>query len=400
MKTFEYVAWDNNGSCHQGLHKANSSDEVLSVLREENLTPVSVTEQVVAASRSGPVVRYKRVKSADLSTFCWQLSTMVTGGLPITTAIETIAEEMSNRYFEHVLKTVSAGMQQGESMSDVVKDFPKVFNNLACAMLLAGETGGTLTTCLTRLAEYYENRDKLARKVRGALAYPIFVVCFIVIIIVALMTLIIPRFTVMFDQFKGELPAFTKGFMAVYDGIMHNLPFILLAIAGTVTGLVVFSRTRRGHEWFSRLALEAPVFGRIKMMAFVAIFSKTLATLISSGVSVLDSFGILSGMTGNDILKDGVLRTRERLIEGMSISKSMEASGFFPNVAIKMTQIGEQSGSLSAVLDKTSQYYEKRVDSLVSAMLSMLEPILIVAVGAIVLVVILAMYLPIFSLSV
>jgi len=136
------------------------------------------------------------------------------------------------------------------------------------------------------------------------------------------------------------------------------------------------------------------------MMAFVAIFSKTLATLISSGVSVLDSFGILSGMTGNDILKDGVLRTRERLIEGMSISKSMEASGFFPNVAIKMTQIGEQSGSLSAVLDKTSQYYEKRVDSLVSAMLSMLEPILIVAVGAIVLVVILAMYLPIFSLSV
>jgi type IV pilus assembly protein PilC len=148
------------------------------------------------------------------------------------------------------------------------------------------------------------------------------------------------------------------------------------------------------------LAIEAPLFGKIKLMAFVAIFCKTLATLIGSGVSVLDSFNILSGMTGNEILRNGVLSTRERLIEGMSISKSMEASGFFPNVAIKMAQIGEQSGSLSSVLDKTSQYYEKRVDSLVSAMLVMLEPILIITVGAIVLVVILAMYLPIFSLSV
>jgi type IV pilus assembly protein PilC len=181
---------------------------------------------------------------------------------------------------------------------------------------------------------------------------------------------------------------------------MHNIPFILLAIAAVVTGLVIFSRTPKGRQWFSKLAIEAPLFGKIKLMAFVAIFCKTLATLIGSGVSVLESFNILSGMTGNEILRNGVLSTRERLIEGMSISKSMEASGFFPNVAIKMAQIGEQSGSLSSVLDKTSQYYEKRVDSLVSAMLVMLEPILIITVGAIVLVVILAMYLPIFSLSV
>ena len=400
MATFQYVAWDQLGNCEQGTKQASSDEEILSLLREENLTPVSITEvQTAQQEKKKPTVRYKRVKSADLATFCWQLSTMLGGGLPITTAIETIASEISNPYLEFVLRDIAGKLSKGLTLAECLEGYPRVFGHLSCAMVMAGETGGSLTTTLVRLAEHYENRDKLIRKVRGALAYPAFVVGFIILIVVVLMTLIIPRFSAMFDQFGGELPAFTKGFMAVYDAIVHNVPVLLVISVVAVVSLVFYVKTKKGHEKLCRFMLSLPVFGKIILMAFVAMFCKTLATLISAGVPVLESFQILAGMTDNDVLRNGVLSTREKMVEGMSVSQSMEKVGFFPGVAVKMVQIGENSGSLSSVLDKTSEYYEKKVDSLVSLLLGMLEPILIICVGAIVLVVILAMYLPIFSMS-
>jgi type IV pilus assembly protein PilC len=220
-----------------------------------------------------------------------------------------------------------------------------------------------------------------------------------VVIIIAMMTLIIPRFTTMFEELGDDLPAFTRGFMAVYDALMGNLPVILIATVTLVVGTILYSKTAAGHKNLCRLMLRIPIFGQIVLMAFVATFCKTLGTLIASGVSVIDAFTILSGMTNNDILMQGVLDTRDRLTKGISISKSMETAGFFPGVAVKMTHIGEESGSLSTVLEKTSEYYARKVELLIGSLLGLLEPIMIVSVGAIVLTVLLAMYLPIFSMS-
>jgi type IV pilus assembly protein PilC len=400
MANFEYVAWDKSGNSYEGFKQANSQEDVLVFLREEGLTPVSVKPVQSDTKSQKSTVRYKRVKSADLSAFCWQLGTMTEGGLPITTAIETIAEEMENKYFEEILMRIAQNLERGETFSECIAEHPKVFNAMCCAMIMAGETSGSLANCLQRLAVYYANRDKLIRKVRGALAYPIFAVVFIILIVVALMIFIIPRFTIMFAQFEGELPTFTKGFIFVYDSLMYNAHYIVGAVILAAFALYGYSRTDLGHHNFSRFALSVPLFGKIKLQAFVAMFCKTLSTLIASGVPILEAFEILAGMTTNDVLKDGILDTREQMVEGTNVSLSMEASGFFPNVAIKMAKIGEQSGSLSSVMEKTSEYYEKRVDSLVSTMLGLIEPILIITVGAIVLVVILAMYLPIFSMSV
>jgi type IV pilus assembly protein PilC len=400
MKTFEYIAWDTEGICREGLRQANTQEEILSVLREENLTPVSVKERASEITKKASRVRGSKIKSHELGSFCWQLGTMISGGLPITSAIETISSEITNRYFEYILKDISERIQQGEPLHEAMQDYPRVFNKLSCALIQAGETGGTLTTCLQRLAEYYENRDKLIRKVRGALAYPIFVVVFIIGIVIALMTLIIPRFLDLFKQFKGTLPAFTRGFMSVYYFLAHNAFYILLAVGVLVTASVLFSRTPKGARFFSLLSLKMPLFGQIKKMAFVSQFCNTLSTLIASGVSVMDAFGILAGMTNNEYFHEGVIKTRDRLVEGQNISKSMEMAHIFPGVAVKMVQIGEQSGSLSSVLEKTSQYYEKRVEGLISTLLSILEPVMIVVVGAIVLCVVLAMYLPIFSMQV
>lgn len=400
MKTFEYVAWDHSGNCKEGIRQASSQDELLTYLRSENLTPSAINEVVGTQTKKTTQVRYKKVKSTDLATFCWQLNTMLSGGLSITGAIQTIADEIANSYFEYILKNMSTQIEKGLSFTDCVRQYPKVFGKLSCAIIMAGETGGSLTESLERLAEHYENRDQLARKVRAAMAYPAFVVGFIIVIVIVLMTLIIPRFSLMFEEFNGELPAFTRAFMAVYDAIVHHVIHILIATIGLTVGLTAYVKTKKGHEKFCQFMLSVPVFGKIILMSFVAMFCKTLGTLIGAGVSLLDAFSILAEMTNNDLLRRGVLQTREKMSEGKNISQSMEEVGFFPGVAIKMAQIGENSGSLAAVMGKTSEYYEKKVDGLVSMMLGMLEPIMIISVGGIVLVVILAMYLPIFSMSV
>ena len=399
MNTYEYIAWDSAGQCKQGIKSADSEEQMLSLLREEQMTPVSITEVIVETKDRRTGLTGRRIKSQDLSAFCWQLGTMIGGGLPITTAIMTIADEMPNKSFERICKDIAGRLERGESLAESVNVHERVFGRLGCAMIMAGESSGSLTSSLQRLAEFYENRDKLVRKVRGALAYPLFVMAFIVVIVAVMMTLIIPRFSTMFEELGDKLPAFTRGFMAVYGALMHNLPAILIVTAIAVVGTIMYSKTPAGHKRLCRLLLKFPMFGRIILMAFVATFCKTLGTLIGSGVSVIDAFTILAGMTTNDVLTQGVLDTRDRLMQGISISQSMESAGFFPGVAVKMVRIGEESGSLGSVLEKTSEYYARKVELLIGSVLGLLEPILIVTVGAIVLVVLLAMYLPIFSMS-
>ncbi|OQY06974.1 MAG: hypothetical protein B6I25_02810 [Planctomycetales bacterium 4572_13] len=295
MKTFEYVAWDHSGNCKEGVRQASSQDELLTHLRSEELTPAVINEVVGTQPKKTDQVRYKKVKSVELATFCWQLNTMLSGGLSITVAIQTIADEITNPYFEYILKKMSGQIEKGMSFTDCLYQYPKVFGKLCCAIVMAGETGGSLTASLERLAEHYENRDKLIRKVRGAMAYPCFVVGFIVVIVIVLMTLIVPRFSLMFEEFNGELPAFTRGFMAFYDMLVHYILHILVVTAGLIVGLVAYGKTKKGHEKLSQVMLSVPVFGNIILMSFVAMFCKTLGTLIGAGVSVLDAFGILNG---------------------------------------------------------------------------------------------------------
>lgn len=401
MQTFEYTAWDQAGNRHKGLRQAESRQEILTFLRHENLTPVSIVELGAApAEEKKTRVRIRKVKSEQLAAFCWQLATMLEGGLSITSSIQTIAEDAGNPYFEHILMQAASDLEQGQTFSQAIAQYPTVFNHMARAMVMAGETSGSLVSSMQHLAAYYQERDKLTKKVRGAMAYPIFVVVFIVLIVIALMTFIIPRFEIMFEQFKGELPAFTRGFMAVYHGIVGNLLYILVGLALAGVGTFLFARTRRGRDLLCRLELSLPVLGQIKRMAFVSIFCRTLSLLVSAGVSVLDAYRILADMTHNHLLSSAVLEARRQMTEGQDMATSLESTGVFPGVAVKMTQIGEQSGSLVSVMMKTSEFYSRKVEEKISALLGLMEPVLIVSVGAIVLVVLLAMYLPIFSMKV
>ena len=266
-------------------------------------------------------------------------------------------------------------------------------------MITAGEKGGALTKTLGRLAEYFDNRDTLARKVKGALAYPAFVVGFIIFLVVFIMTFIIPRFKTLFEQIGGDLPVLTKIFIAGYDFVVGNLVYMAGFFVVGLVLLILYFRTPVGWSHLSRFLLKVPLIGKLLAQAFVAMFCRTFATLLSAGVSVLDALEILTTMSSNTVIQAALHRTREHIVEGSSISLSMAASGFFPNLLIKMVEVGEESGSLPEVLERTSGYYEKRVDAMVTTMTALLEPILIVSVGAIVLGVVLALYLPIFMIS-
>ncbi|UCC98206.1 MAG: type II secretion system F family protein [Phycisphaerales bacterium] len=400
MKSYGYVARDVSGVQKKGFAQAASSTEVLNQLREQGFTPISVKEvaQKTKKTRQSKGQR-KRIKSADLAALCWQLSTMLQGGIPITTALDIIGEDTDNLQLRMILQQLSEKVKKGQPFSESVAEFPKVFNRLACAMILAGETSGNIASAMGKLAEYFDNRDKLAKKVKGAMAYPIFVLTFIILIVVFIMAFIVPRFRKIFDQIGGTLPAFTRGFMGFYDILRYNILYIIGAVIVLIVLGVATSKTKKGHYLFSRIALALPLFGKVFRQAFVATFCRTTSTLLQAGVSVLEAFTIVTGMTDNDIIKTAIVQTRENIVGGANISLSMSSAGFFPNMVVKMIQVGEESGSLPEVLEKTSEHYERKVDATISTLLSLLEPIMIIAVGAIVSVVVIALYLPIFTMS-
>jgi type IV pilus assembly protein PilC len=213
------------------------------------------------------------------------------------------------------------------------------------------------------------------------------------------MAFIVPRFKTIFDSLGGELPAFTRAFMAFYDILRYNLIYLIGFVFALIISSFLLCKTEKGHYYFSKMVLRMPLLGKVFIQAFIATFCSTMSTLLCAGVSVLEVFEVLSGMTGNDIIKSAITQTRESVVEGSSISLSMSTTGFFPNMVIKMIQVGEESGSLPRVLEKTSEHYERKVDATVTTLTSLLEPIMIVSVGAVVSIVVIALYLPIFSMS-
>jgi type IV pilus assembly protein PilC len=324
---------------------------------------------------------------------------MIDGGVPITDALETISEDVDCHRLREVLRDVVKGMRTGETFHESLSRHPKVFNNLFCAMIQAGETGGTMQHVLQRMADYYDRRDEMKRKIKKAMAYPMFVVCFIMLVILALMLFVIPRFEEIFASFGGRLPAFTVAFMAAYKLGITYAPFLVAALFGLIFLAILYGKTKIGHRQYSWIALRAPLFGRLLHYAFLATWGRTMSSLLDAGVSIIDAQDIINDMTTNDLIRDALNTTHDQIAEGMGIAASMTGTEFFPRLMTKMVQVGEESGSLPNVLERVSTFYDKRVDTTVTTMITLLEPALLVMVGGIVLVVLFALYLPVFQIS-
>jgi type II secretory pathway component PulF len=400
MMTYRYLARDFSGRKMEGTTQAGSEIEVLGWLREQGCTPICVAQVQSESAVTGRLLRSKRVKSAELAAIFWQLTTLVEGGVTLTEALGTVAEDVENKKLQKVLNKILEDIEKGAYFSVSMENYPSVFNKLVCALISAGEACGNIGEALRRVAVYFQNRDRLSKKVMSAMAYPAFVLSFVVLIVSALIIFVIPKFIGIFKQLGGKLPAFTKAFIDFYDMLKTTGPYILISVLIVLLTLIlIYRRTKTGHRAFSYMFLKIPLFGQIFKLAFVARICNTMSALLAGGVPVLEIFDILPAITTNDVFKKAVNQTKEGIVEGSSICSSMSKSRFFPTLVIRMVRAGEESGSLRRVLERTAEYYEEKVDALVATVMALLEPVMILSVGAVVLVVIIALYLPIFEMS-
>ena len=331
MSYYRYKAKDQNGACVEGLRQAASQQGVFTWLNGNGFTPISITMMSGSIKEARPINRKKRIKSAELAALCWQLSTMVKGGISILHALETSATDCDNTRLQEILKKAIVNVKNGVRFSDSIAEFPDVFNSISHAIILAGETSGDLPLALHRLAGYFDNRDKLAKKVHGAMAYPIFALGFIIVIVICIMTFVLPRFAVMFEQMGTKLPVFTKIFLQFYDMVRLHAFYIIGVFLVLIVSAFILGKTRKGFHLYCRIALGLPLFGKILHQNFIASFCKTMSALLSSGVSVLEVFDILSTMTNNIIDSDTSCQEQyhrgfERLIGHVRI-------GVFPKYA-------------------------------------------------------------------
>lgn len=398
MAEFVWEARARTGELRKGTMEAEDEATVNARLRQQQLSPVKVKKKVAALSfQLGSGVGVK-----DLVTFTRLFATMIDAGLPLVQCLEILAGQQSNKVFAGVLKDVKNSVEQGASFSDALRRHPKVFDELFVNLVHAGEVGGILDTIMSRLSIYLEKRQKLVRQVRGALVYPSIVIVIAAGVMTVLLTFVIPAFERMFKDFGGgkdALPKLTQIIVALSHGFVSYLPFIAVAVIIATIAVVYTYRTPGGKRFFHQTILRLPLLGPVLRKIAVARFTRTLGTLLQSGVPILDALDICARTSGNVVIESGILHVRQRISEGRNMAEPLMEANVFPDMVVQMIAVGEQTGALDQMLSKIADFYEEETDIAVAALTSALEPILMVGVGGMVGVVLVAMYLPIFSLA-
>ncbi|HEY3233686.1 MAG TPA: type II secretion system F family protein [Polyangiaceae bacterium] len=398
MAEFTWEARARTGELRRGVMEADDENAVNARLRQQQLSPVRVRRRIAFTGfQLGSGVATK-----DLVTFSRLFATMIDAGLPLVQCIDILAGQQSNKHFAAVLRDIKNSVEQGSSFSDALKRHPKVFDELFVNLVQAGEVGGILDTIMTRLSVYLEKRQKLLRQVRGAMVYPSVVVCIAAVVMTVLLTFVIPAFENMFKDFGGgreALPKITQVVVALSHGFVSYLPFIMIAAVVVVVSVIYVYRTTSGRRFFHNLILNLPIVGLVLRKIAVARFTRTLGTLLQSGVPILDALEICARTAGNVIIEIGVMRVRKAISEGKNMAEPLMAIKVFPEMVVQMIAVGEQTGALDQMLNKIADFYEEETDIAVAALTAALEPIIMVGVGGMVGVVLIAMYLPIFSLA-
>jgi type IV pilus assembly protein PilC len=398
MAEFAWEARARTGELRRGVMEAENEAAVNARLRQQQLNPVRVKRRIqMLKLQFGSGVTTK-----DLVTFTRLFATMIDAGLPLVQCLDILAGQQSNKAFAVVLKDIKNSVEQGSSFSDALRRHPKVFDELFVNLVHAGEVGGILDTIMNRLGIYLEKRQKLVRQVRGAMVYPSVVIVIAGIVMSVLLTFVIPAFENMFKDFGGgkeNLPKLTQIVMGVSHGFVTYLPFIVVGVAVIAAVLTYTYRTPGGKRFFHNAILSLPIMGPVLRKIAVARFTRTLGTLLQSGVPILDALEICARTAGNVVIETGVMRVRQAISEGKNMAEPLAAVKVFPDMVVQMIAVGEQTGALDQMLSKIADFYEEETDVAVAALTSALEPIMMVGVGGMVGVVLISMYLPIFSIA-
>jgi len=395
MPMFEYTARAPSGQIQKGQLDAPSKDEVSAYLRKNRLILVNVREapKQISLSFGG-----QRIKTRDIVIFTRQFATMINAGLPLVQSLNILAQQTENKALREVTKAVVYDVESGHTLADAFSKHPKAFTDLYVNMVAAGEAGGILDTILLRLATFLEKNDALVRKVKGAMVYPGVIISVAIIAIAVLLVFVIPTFENMFASAGMELPLPTRIVIGMSNGLINYWWMAILAIGGLIFAIRQYYSTSNGRRQIDGMLLRAPVLGDLLRKSAVSRFTRTLGTLVSSGVSILDGLEITAKTAGNSVIHDAVMESRQSIAGGETIAAPLEKSKVFPPMVISMIAVGEQTGGMDEMLSKIADFYDEEVDVAVSALLSLMEPAMIVVLGVIVGGMVIAMYLPIFDM--
>ncbi len=391
---FEYSARTRSGETRAGTIKAKNREEAINLLRQQGLILTSLREKKV----TGVFGLGGSVKDKDLAVFTKQFSVMIDAGLPLVQCLDILASQQENKFFANVLEQVRNDVEQGSTLADAMKKHPKVFDDLYTNLIAAGEAGGILDVIMQRLSIYIEKAYKLKASFKSAMTYPVTVITIAVLIVALILWKVIPAFASMFAGLGAELPLPTKIVISMSHFVVNFGGWIILFFILLFMGIRKFYQTETGRRLIDGFVLKLPIMGIIFKKIAVARFSRTLATLVSSGVSILEGLMITAKTAGNKIIEDAVLDARLQVEQGKTISEPLKNTKVFPPMVVQMIAVGEQTGALDTMLSKIADFYEDEVDQAVAQLMSLLEPVMIVVLGGLVGGIVVSMYLPIFSL--
>jgi len=398
MPVYVWTGKNKQNKTQKGEFEAMSEDAVRAHLARLKIAPTKIKLKPKDLFENVAFMQPK-VKQADIIIFCRQFSTMIDAGLPIIQCLDILYAQHENKTFKKMLKEIKSNVESGQTFAEALNKYPKYFDDLFINMISAGEAGGILDTILRRLSAYMEKAAKLKAQIKGAMVYPIVTMLIATVVVGVILVFVIPVFEEMFEGMGGSLPGPTQFVVAVSRFTKGNIHWIILGIIVFIFAFRRFYRTTRGRTIVDDLVLRLPVFGPIIRKAAVAKFTRTMGTMLGSGVAILDSLEIVAKTAGNKTIENAVFETRSAIAEGRTMADPLSESGVFPSMVCQMIAVGESTGALDAMLTKIADFYDEEVDQAVENMTTLIEPFMLVFLGVIIGGLVVSMYLPIFKMA-
>ncbi len=398
MPVYLWKGQDSKGTEQNGEIEVKDEVAVRAQLRRMRIRPTKIKKKPKDLFENVAFLQPK-VKTADVVVFSRQFATMINAGLPLIQCLDILQAQEENPTFKRMLIEIKESVEGGSTLTDALKKYPKVFDELFVNMIAAGETGGILDTILNRLSEYAEKAMKLRKKVKGAMTYPVVVLVVAVGVVAVILVFVIPVFEKMFADFGGALPLPTQIVVVMSDFLKNNILYIFAAIVAFIFAFKRFYSGERGRALVDAYLLKLPVFGSLLRKVAVAKFTRTLGTMIGSGVPILDALEIVAKTSGNKSVEAAVFGVRSAISEGRTMADPLGETGVFPSMVVQMVAVGESTGALDAMLAKIADYYDDEVDAAVESLTSMIEPFMMVFLGVTIGGLVVSMYLPIFKMA-
>ena len=377
----------------KGSIEAINLDKAKEKLKSEGLIVQDIKEQGAGKKGGG-----KKVKDKDLAVFCKQFSAVLNAGVTIISALEMMSEQLENKTLKRALQEAQSYVQKGGTLADAFKLNPKVFPPIMINMTAAGEMSGNLEICFDRLTTHFETANALHSKVKGAVTYPIVILIVVAAVVAVLLVGVIPQFSQMFDDLGSELPAATQMLVNLSNFLQHKWYILVIIVAAIVFGLKAFGKTEPGSLMYAKIGIKFPLFGNLTIKSAAATFSRTMATLMASGISLIDAVEQVAKMINNRIIREALLDAKTQIAKGVPLSKPLRDCGIFPPMLPQMTKIGEETGNIEDMMDKVADYYEMEVNDATDALTAAMEPLIIVIMGVVVGGIVMAIYSPMLSM--